>query len=187
MRKNIHAVLFDRDGTLNVSPPTGHYITSPSELILLPGAASAVRRVNDAGVLSLVLTNQRWMARTPGASATQESISDRLNELLGQSGAHLDDIFCCPHEIGECSCRKPLPGLFFRAAATWRIDLGRCLMIGDSVNDVAAANAAGAEAIMVGPNRCDHIGVAATAVDAASAVNRVADRLRSPRIACEES
>lgn len=181
MRENFQAVFFDRDGTLNVSPPTGRYITSPNELVLLPGAATAVRTVNEAGVLSLVLTNQRWMAHTPGASAAQEAISDRLNELLGQSGAHLDGVFCCPHEIGECICRKPLPGLFHKAAAAWGIDIGRRLMIGDSINDIAAANAAGAEAIMVGPNQYNHIAAEATAVDAASAVKRVADRLQSPQ------
>jgi histidinol-phosphate phosphatase family protein len=144
------AVFVDRDGTLNVSPEPGTYVLHPDELHLLPGAASAVRRLNAQGVEVHVVTNQRCVARglidPPGLAAVHE----RLVALLAAEGAQLDSIRVCPHETGECSCRKPADGLL-RGVLEERPYLRpeRCAVIGDSVTDVRAGDSLGLVRILL--------------------------------------
>ncbi|WP_250007245.1 HAD-IIIA family hydrolase [Actinoplanes sp. M2I2] len=138
------AVLLDRDGTVNVKAPEGAYVTRPEQLILLPGAGAAVRRLRDAGLPVFVVTNQRAVARGLMTAPGLDEVHDRFRELLGAAGAEVDGIYACVHEAGECGCRKPLPGLLHRVARDHPgVDLGRSVMIGDAASDVAAGAAAG--------------------------------------------
>ena len=114
------AVFLDRDGTLNVK---NGFITSPDQLELIPGAAKAVKRINEAGFLAILITNQPVIARGECTEETLKEIHNKLETLLGAQGAYLDAICYCPHhpdagypgEIPalkiECDCRKPAPGL----------------------------------------------------------------------------
>lgn len=140
----------DRDGTINVKAPEGAYITGPGSLRLLPGAASAVRRLNQAGVFTVLVTNQRGIARgllTPQAYA---AVMARLEQDLAAGGARLDAVYMCPHEDGSCDCRKPAPGLLLRAAAEHpRIDLSRSVTVGDAESDILAGQAAGTGTIRI--------------------------------------
>jgi D,D-heptose 1,7-bisphosphate phosphatase len=156
------AIFLDRDGTLNFDYG---WITSPEKIELLPGAAEAVRAINEVGFLAVLVTNQPVIARGTCTEAGLAAIHDRLEFLLAQSGARLDAIYYCPHHPdggfpGEraelkirCDCRKPAPGLLENAARDLNIDVARSWMIGDSERDLGAAAAFGIPAILVSSNQ----------------------------------
>jgi D-glycero-D-manno-heptose 1,7-bisphosphate phosphatase len=142
----IAAVLLDRDGTVNIKAPEGRYITSPGELVLLPGAAGAIARLNAASVQVILVTNQRWLSAMTDL-APYERVHARLEKLLAENGAHLDGAYYCPHAAGSCHCRKPAPGMLERAAQEHLFSLAEAVMIGDSESDVEAGRAAGSATI----------------------------------------
>jgi len=130
------AAFLDRDGTLIED---AHYLSDVSRIHLLPGAVEAVRRLNDAGVLAIVVTNQSGIAQGLITEAQYEATRDRLAALLRESGARLDAQYHCPHYpsvTGACECRKPGTGLFGEAAREHDIDLERSLYVGDRRRDV---------------------------------------------------
>ena len=153
------AVFFDRDGTLTSGMGL---ITTPDQLELLPGAAEAVRSVNHAGYLAVLVTNQPVVARGECSEAELRVIHNKLETELGREGAYLDRIYYCPHHphsgyLGErpelkieCACRKPKPGMILQAAAELRIDLARSWMIGDSTMDIMTAHNAGVASALAG-------------------------------------
>jgi len=130
----------DRDGTINEKAGEGDYIKGPGELTLLPGAAAAIRRLNDAALHVIVLTNQRGIALGLMSERDLEDVHAGLSaRLAAAAGAHIDAFFHCPHEIGECDCRKPGPGMFMQARERFPwIDLERSAIIGDGDGDVEA-------------------------------------------------
>lgn len=148
--EDIRTVFLDRDGTLNVKPPEGEYVTSPGGLVLLPGAAAAVARLNAAGIRTVLVSNQSWLSRSPRSTERHTAIHARLVQLLAAEGARLDAAYHCPHAPGTCDCRKPLPGMLLRAARELPIELGQSVIIGDRETDLMAGWAAGASAIGVG-------------------------------------
>lgn len=148
---DIDTVFLDRDGTINEKPPDGEYVLGPDDLRLLPGAADAIRTLNDTGIRVVVLTNQRCVAKGLVSVDQLDSVHRTLETLLAEAGAHIDALYVCPHEEGACDCRKPRPGLFYAAkSADPGIDLSRSVMIGDSVSDAQAAAAAGVRCILLG-------------------------------------
>lgn len=142
------AVLLDRDGTLVEEVD---YLRDPAQLRLIPGAAAAVRRLNEAGLPVIVVTNQSMIARGMGTEADLALVHERLTTLLRAEGARLERIYYCPHhpDIGQppyravCDCRKPLPGLLSKAELDLGLDLSRSTMIGDSLRDLEAGDVAG--------------------------------------------
>jgi D-glycero-D-manno-heptose 1,7-bisphosphate phosphatase len=145
------AALLDRDGTINVKAPEGEYLTEPAQLVLLPGAAAAVRALNDAGVPVLIVTNQRGIALGRMTEDGLAAVHTRLRDLLhDEAGAWIDGIFHCPHDRGACDCRKPGTLLLRRAAEYAGIaGLQDAVMIGDSLGDVRAGRAVGARSILL--------------------------------------
>ncbi|WP_162252803.1 D-glycero-alpha-D-manno-heptose-1,7-bisphosphate 7-phosphatase [Knoellia sp. Soil729] len=142
-------VFLDRDGTINVR--VDGYVTSPLDLNLLPGAAKAVARLNRSGCRVVLVTNQRGLATGSLSWSQWARVMSRLDELLAAEGAHIDSVELCPHQRGECTCRKPQPGLFMGAleAAPWARP-HRCAMVGDMTSDVVPARALGMRAILLG-------------------------------------
>lgn len=134
-------VFLDRDGTLNVHRPG--YVDRPADLILLPGAAAAVRAINDSGARVVLVTNQRGVARGVLQETDLLSVQRELVRQLAVGGAHLDAVQVCPHEAGTCDCRKPASGLLALALARapWA-DPARCVLFGDQDSDVRAAEGA---------------------------------------------
>ncbi len=151
------AAFLDRDGTINLKAPEGDYVTSPDRVVLLPGAARAVRALNDAGVPTVVVTNQRGIALGRMSERDLDAVHERLAALHDEeAGARLDKILHCPHDEGVCDCRKPGTGLLLRAAAELPgLSLGNSVMIGDSQSDVDAGHAAGMRTIRLGADAED--------------------------------
>jgi D-glycero-D-manno-heptose 1,7-bisphosphate phosphatase len=147
--RNVRTVFLDRDGTINVKAAEGSYITSPAELVLLPGAAKAVAALNAAGLRTFLVTNQRWLS-TPSADPVRfAAVQDRLEHLLADQGARIDAAYYCPHAADTCDCRKPLAGMLLRAAREHNVDLAESVMIGDSDSDVLAGRAAGTATVLL--------------------------------------
>lgn len=144
----------DRDGT--VCEEVG-YVNHVDRVRLLPRSAEAIRKANERGFQTVVVTNQAGVARGYFPEEVVGEVHDRVRELLAEQGARLDGIYYCPHhpDVGapgyrrECSCRKPRPGLLHRARDEMGIDLATSYMIGDSVRDVEAGRRVGATTILV--------------------------------------
>ena len=137
------AVLFDRDGTLVVDVP---YNRDPDGVVPMPGAREALDRLRAAGIPTAVVSNQSGIGRGFLSEDDVAAVNRRMEEILGPLGP----VVVCPHapEAG-CSCRKPGPGLVYRAAAALGVEPQRCVLIGDIGADVEAACAAGARAVLV--------------------------------------
>ena len=148
------AVFLDRDGVL---VDELDFLTDADALRLLPGAAAAVRELNQHGIPAVVVTNQSAVARGLVDERGLGVIHERLRERLAEGGAHLDAIFYCPHHPTEghaphrvvCDCRKPAPGLLLRAARMLGLDLERSWIVGDSARDLEAGAAAGVRGVLV--------------------------------------
>jgi D-glycero-D-manno-heptose 1,7-bisphosphate phosphatase len=148
------AVFVDRDGTLNREVD---YLRRVEDLRLLPGTASAVRRLTGAGFAVVVITNQSGVARGLLDAATLDRIHATLERRLAAAGAPLAGVYACPHhpEAGRpplrrrCRCRKPAAGLVVRAARELRLDVRRSYCVGDGAVDVGLAAATGTRAVLV--------------------------------------
>jgi D-glycero-D-manno-heptose 1,7-bisphosphate phosphatase len=142
----------DRDGTINVKAPEGGYITEPSELVLVAGAAEAIRALNDAAITTVVVTNQRGIARGLMSEPDLDAIHIRLAEMLAQAaGAQLDLVLYCPHARDSCRCRKPLPGMLEQAERQLgTIDRKTSVIIGDALSDIEAGTAFGIRGMLLG-------------------------------------
>ncbi|MFF0531092.1 HAD-IIIA family hydrolase [Nocardia amikacinitolerans] len=137
------ALLFDRDDTLIIDVP---YLGDPTEVRPVPGAVDALRMVRAAGIPLGVVSNQSGVARGLISHEQLAAVNSRVEELLGPFATWQ----VCVHGEGDgCACRKPEPGLIRRAAAELGVDVGRCVVIGDTGADVTAATTAGARAILV--------------------------------------
>ena len=145
--KGVPAVFFDRDGTLNIDV---HYLHRPEDFIWTPDAPAAIRRLNERGILTIVVTNQSGVARGYYPEEDVCRLHDWMNEELKKEGAHLDALFYCPHHIDgkipeytkACSCRKPATGMIDVACTKYNIDRTRAVLIGDSESDMECARRA---------------------------------------------
>ena len=140
----------DRDGTINRKARDGGYITSEKDLVLLPRAARAIGRLNEAGIKVIVVTNQRAVSLGLLERRQLAEIHMALARKLARQGGHVDRFYCCVHERGSCTCRKPAPGLLQMAIADDpAIARAPYVMIGDSLSDIQAGSAAGASTVFL--------------------------------------
>jgi D-glycero-D-manno-heptose 1,7-bisphosphate phosphatase len=148
------AVFLDRDGTLNEEVG---YLSRPEDLALIPGAGAAVRRINQAGMAAVVISNQSGVARGYFDEVTLGSIHQRLREELEKEGASLDGIYYCPHHPEgvveeyrkECGCRKPELGMIRKAVQELAVELSNSYMVGDHIKDIRLAVNAGMRSVMI--------------------------------------
>jgi D-glycero-D-manno-heptose 1,7-bisphosphate phosphatase len=135
-------ILLDRDGVLNEDRED--YVKSPGEVLMIPGAAAAVARLNRAGLKVAVCTNQSAVGRGVITVDRLERIHVHIREQLAREGAHLDAIYFCPHKPSEkCGCRKPAAGMLRDALRRFGTAPTDAAMIGDSLRDLQAAKTAG--------------------------------------------
>ena len=139
----------DRDGTIIHD---ANYIRDPDDVALLPGAGAAIARLNRAGVIVVVVTNQSGIARGWLSTDDYDSVRRRIDDLLAREDARIDATYVCPHfpEItGPCDCRKPALKLFRDAIADLGIDPGASVFVGDRWRDIAPATALGGRPIFL--------------------------------------
>ena len=141
-------VILDRDGVINHDSPS--YIKSPSEWKPIPGSLEAIALLNQAGFRVMVATNQSGVGRGLFDMATLNAIHDKMHRALGLAGGRVDGIFYCPHaqETG-CGCRKPRPGLLEDIGRRLGVSLDGVPVIGDSLRDLQAGAAVGAQPVLV--------------------------------------
>lgn len=141
------AVFLDRDGT--ISEEMG-YVNHLRRFSIFPYAAAAIRRLNEAGLPVIVVTNQSGAARGFFPESLIQEIHAKMTAELAAGGAHVDGIYYCPHiRDDNCSCRKPLPGMLERAAAEHNLDLKDSTLVSDRYDDIAMAQAAGCTGVLV--------------------------------------
>lgn len=160
--KGRRAAFIDRDGTVNeLAPdPATRRLESPlqiEDVVLIPEAAEAIRRLSAAGWLVVGVSNQPAAAKGTVTRERLAEVQARVLELLAAEGAAFDDFRICLHHpdgvvpelSGECECRKPAPGMLLEAAQELRIALGVSWVMGDTDADVLAGKAAGCKTILI--------------------------------------
>jgi D-glycero-D-manno-heptose 1,7-bisphosphate phosphatase len=148
------AIFLDRDGTLNEEVD---YLSNPDELVLIPGAAGAVARLNALGIPVVVVTNQSGIGRGKYDWKDFEAVMDRMKALLAQENAWIDAVYASPHHekgqgdyaVADHPERKPNPGMLTRAAEEHHLDLTRSWMVGDKALDLEAGRRAGCRSALV--------------------------------------
>ncbi len=148
------AIFLDRDGTLNEEVD---YLSDPDQLVLVPGSAAAVARLNVLGIPVVVVTNQSGIGRGKYTWQDFDAVMRRMDDLLALENAWIDAVYASPHhELGQGEYavvdhpeRKPNPGMLQRAAEEHGIDLSRSWMVGDKDIDLVAGRRAGCRVALV--------------------------------------
>ena len=140
-------MFLDRDGT--IAEEVG-YLNHIDRSRMFPFAGSAIRRLNQAGLAVIVVTNQSGIARGYFPESLVQTVKEHIQRELAAAGARLDAVYYCPHgSLDGCDCRKPKTGMLERAAREHHLDLSRSFVVGDRYLDMELAFRAGCKAILV--------------------------------------
>jgi D-glycero-D-manno-heptose 1,7-bisphosphate phosphatase len=143
------AAFLDRDGTLIVER---EYLADPDDVEFAPGAFEALHTLRDAGYALVLVTNQSGIARGIFSEQDFHAVQRRVTAVLRSAALRLDATYWCPHHpdfSGPCDCRKPLTGMYRRAAAELDLDLTASVYIGDRLRDVLPALELGGSGILL--------------------------------------
>ena len=154
MKKTFRAVFLDRDGTINEDVG---YPNDISQIKIYPYSFEAVKKLNQAGLLTIITTNQSGIGRGIIEEKKLNEIHQKMRALFSEHSGFFDGIYYCPHYIfsttsaykKECACRKPKPGLAKQAASDLGVDLENSYMVGDKVEDILFGLNFGATPILV--------------------------------------
>ena len=142
-------IFLDRDGVIN-QPIKGDYVRDWGQFKFLPGAISALRSLSESGYEIFVITNQRGIGRGLMTEDDLNKIHERMVLELAQNSVSISKIYYCPHLARDnCFCRKPAPGMLYRAANENLINLRKSIFIGDNESDLAAGTKVGCKTILV--------------------------------------
>jgi D-glycero-D-manno-heptose 1,7-bisphosphate phosphatase len=148
--RTLATVFLDRDGVLNRKVPEGRYVDRWEDFHVLAGVPEAISRLNQAGLRVIVVSNQRGIALGLYSRKDVDELHAAFQSQLSTQGAHVDGFFVCPHLVGQCDCRKPLPGLFDQAVAAFpEVIAATSAMIGDSLVDIEFGRRLGMATILV--------------------------------------
>jgi D-glycero-D-manno-heptose 1,7-bisphosphate phosphatase len=157
------AVFLDRDGVIN--PLLYHQdvgiVDSPftlSQFRVFPHVPRAIRRLNELGLIVVIVSNQPGIAKRHFGPALLRQFEGKLRASLKRAGAHLDAVYYCLHHPEavvkslrrRCTCRKPAAGLLLRAASEFDLSLPESYMVGDGLTDIEAGHRAGCRTIFIG-------------------------------------
>ena len=135
-------VFLDRDGVINKD--SSDYIKSWAEFHFLPGSVEAIKKLTLNGFAVIIITNQSIINRQMASRREVEYINDMMKTSIASCGGEIKDIFFCPHTPDDgCDCRKPKPGLIYKAQKKYGINLAASCMVGDSAKDIECARRAG--------------------------------------------
>lgn len=154
MTRTDFAVFIDRDGTINVDVD---FLSSPSQLQLIPRSAEAIHELNELGIPVVVITNQSGIARGLFSEDDLRVVHSTLDTMLGTFSAKVLAYYYCPHHPDDgiapyvklCECRKPKPGMLNEAKTTYGFDLKRSFVVGDKCIDIQTGKSVGAVSIQV--------------------------------------
>ncbi|MBF0353066.1 MAG: HAD-IIIA family hydrolase [SAR324 cluster bacterium] len=143
----MRTVFVDRDGVINQEPGP---ILTPEQFIWIPRSAEAIKKINEQSWRCIVVSNQSGFARGTLSMEQFQAICDKMNQGFAKVGAHIDDLFYCPHYpkplkdgvkelCVDCECRKPGTMMFDQAARKHGILPKDCVFIGDTTTDFEAA------------------------------------------------
>jgi len=141
-------LILERDGVINEEPE--EFVASPADWQPIPGSLEAIVRANSAGYHVVVASNQPGVAQGRFDIDTLNAIHQRMFTELSVAGGHVDAVFFCPHAPQDkCQCRKPQPGMLLEIGTRFHADLQDVQVIGNSLGDIQAARAAGAQPVLV--------------------------------------
>ncbi len=141
-------VILDRDGVINQDSDA--FIKNTTEWKPIAGSLEAIAKLNHAGYRVVVASNQSGIGRGLLDMGALNAINDKMYRVLAQVGGRIDALFYCPHSAeANCECRKPKPGMFLDIAQRFNVNLAGVPCIGDSLRDLQAAAAAGAQPMLV--------------------------------------
>jgi len=144
-------LLIDRDGILNRKAPKGDYVTSWEDFVFLSKNVKGLRMLAEAGYEFIVISNQAGIARGMVTWEAVDNINQQMKKELEGKGIPVLDVLVCPHHWDEgCFCRKPNPGMFFKASRDWLFRLDKTFYIGDDPRDCQAACNAGCGSVFIG-------------------------------------
>jgi len=144
----VKLIVLDRDGVINHD--STQFIKSPEEWRPIPGSLEAIARLNHAGYRVVVATNQSGIGRGLFDMATLNAIHEKMYKALALVGGRIDALFYCPHTAdAQCECRKPKTGMLSEIAVRYGLDMTGVPCVGDSVRDLQAADAVGAQPMLV--------------------------------------
>jgi histidinol-phosphate phosphatase family protein len=144
-------ILIDREGTLNARPPVATYISRWEDFHWNVGALDGLMALADAGFSFALISNQAGIARGLLTQEQVDTINDRIAAELDKRGVKLLAAYVCPHHWDDnCECRKPAPGMFFRASREILLRLDRTIYIGDDPRDCQSAYNANTLGVYVG-------------------------------------
>lgn len=147
-------LLIDRDGTINQRAPRGEYITNWEQFRWIDETVDGMRQLAAAGFRFIVLSNQAGIARGAVAATVVEEMHRRMVAELKVQGIDVIAVYVCPHHWDDsCDCRKPAPGMFFKASAEHLVRMDRTVYVGDDPRDALAAFNAECASILIGPER----------------------------------
>ncbi|WP_114649956.1 D-glycero-beta-D-manno-heptose 1,7-bisphosphate 7-phosphatase [Pseudothauera hydrothermalis] len=141
-------IILDRDGVINYD--SEQFIKTPDEWRPIPGSLEAIAKLNQWGWRVVVATNQSGVGRGLFGMDTLNAIHEKMVKTLAQVGGRIDAIFFCPHAADStCECRKPKPGMLRQIAERFNTPLDDVPVVGDSLRDLQAAVAVGAQPYLV--------------------------------------
>lgn len=151
------AIFLDRDGTINVEK---HYLYKIEDFEFLPGVVDALKTLQKAGYLIIIITNQSGIGRGYYTEADFQKLNDWMIFTLKQQGVMIADVYFCPHlpdaEVEsyrkDCSCRKPKLGMYQRAILDYNIQIGHSYAIGDKIRDCAICESTPCKGFLIGDN-----------------------------------
>ncbi len=151
------AIFLDRDGTINVEK---HYLYKISDFEFLPGVVDALRKLQRAGYLLIIVTNQSGIGRGYYTEADFQKLNDWMVSTLKEQGVTIADVYYCPHlpdaqvEVyrKECNCRKPKLGMYQQAILDYNIQIGQSYAIGDKIRDCAICESSPCKGFLIGKN-----------------------------------
>lgn len=148
------AIFFDRDGTIN-SDEGHYYVYKTEDFVFNPGVISGMKRLQDAGYLLFIVTNQGGVAKGIYTREDVETLHRYMLDQLAEAGITITKIYYCPHHesVKTCICRKPSPYMVNMAVDEFNIDKNQSYFIGDSSRDVKCAEAAEVKPIKITKNQ----------------------------------
>ena len=146
--RGVKLIVLDRDGVINHDSP--QFIKSPEEWRPIPGSLEAIARLNHAGYRVVIATNQSGIGRGLFDMATLNTIHEKMHKALALAGGRIDALFYCPHTAdAQCGCRKPKTGMLSEIGVRFGVDMSGVPCVGDSLRDLNAADAVGAQPMLV--------------------------------------